>query len=412
MDYVIGGGKRLQGELPVDGAKNCALAFLGATVLTDDEVAIENCPVIDDVENMLKLLAFLGKSVRREGTLVTVSGAATCSCVPQECAKLLRGSGLVLGSLVAKNGQAVLPSTGGCAIGSRPIDIHLDGLRALGVDVKHRNDVVCTRKPLGGTFSLRFPSVGATENLLCASSLAKSVVTLRNCALEPEVVALERALVQMGAKISGIGKKIVTICGVRKLHGARLVVIPDRIVAATYLACGVATKGSVLVSKCNPAHLSAFCEKLSCFDLTVFSDAISINASKMPSGYGHTVTGPYPAFPTDMQQILTSLCALSDGGRSVVVEKVFENRLKHNAMQLNAMGANVRVSGDRAVIEGAKLHGAHVVAGDLRGGAGLVVAALGADGKTTIGSVEHVLRGYCNLAERLASVGADISVEK
>lgn len=413
MDYIVNGGK-ICGELSVYGAKNCALALLGATLLTDERVTLNNCPQITDIENMLKLLSALGKNVCRVGEMVSVEGEITTTEIPQNLAKLLRGSGLVLGSAVAKYNKVFLPATGGCAIGSRPIDIHLEGLRKMQVNVtENEGGVTCVGAPKGCYFSLRFASVGATENLLCAATLAKGKTTLVNCALEPEVVALAQMLCKMGAKIDGVGTSVLTICGVEKLHGTEFDVIPDRIVASTYLACVAAAGGKLTVTDCVPQHISAFLEVLQPrYSVRVYRNAVTLAACKVPKDFGSIVTAPYPAFPTDVQQIVLSLCAASNGGISYITEKLFENRLVHNATELNKMGAEVTVQDNVAKIVGKKLHGAEVFAGDLRGGAGLVVAALAADGQTIIKRAEHVARGYSNLAENLQKVGVDIAVCK
>ena len=413
MDYIVNGGNKLYGELSVYGAKNCALALLGATLLTEERVTLHNCPVITDVENMLKLLSVMGKKVTRIGDSVSVEGFVSSTDIPANLAKLLRGSGLVLGSAVARYNQVFLPTTGGCAIGSRPIDIHLAGLRAMQVDVSESLEgVTCRGTPHGCVYSLRFASVGATENLLCAASLAKGKTTLCNCALEPEVVALEKMLAAMGAQIDGIGTPVVTIYGVKTLHGTEFSVIPDRIVAATYLACVASAGGKLTVSHCVPQHIEAFLNLLRPrYKLDVFDDAVTLTADSAPTDFGRIVTAPYPAFPTDVQQIVLSLCAASSSGTSYIAENLFENRLLHNASQLNKMGANVTVEDNVAKVVGCRLHGAAVEARDLRGGAGLVVAALGAEGQTRIAGAQHIQRGYCNLAENLKSVGADICVE-
>ena len=409
MDYIIFGKNKLFGELPVYGAKNCELALLGATVLTSDEITLQNCPNIVDVENMLILLESMGKKITRMGDSVSVSGHVN-TVVPQEKAKLLRGSGLVLGGLVSAYGEAFLPSTGGCAIGTRPIDIHLDGLRSMGVTVLESFDGVrCEGKPCGCNYFLRFASVGATENLLCAAVLAKGTTVLNNCATEPEVVALEEMLVQMGAKIDGIGTHSLTVQGVKSLHGAAFAVIPDRIVACTYLACVAASGGKLSVTNCCPKHFDAFLTLLeSRFEVKRYENAVTLQANGKPTDYGNVITAPYPGFPTDAQQILLSLCAQSGGGISVVTENLFENRLAHNASQLSQMGADVTVNGRSAKIVGKNLHGARVCAKDLRGGAALVVAALGAEGLTEVSNAEHILRGYDKFAENLRAVGADI----
>ena len=411
MDYIVNGGKKLTGEIAVYGAKNCALALLGATVLTEEEVVLRNCPEIVDVENMLSLLRAMGKMVVRLGDVVKVSGNLTTTSAPQELATLLRGSALILGSTVAKYGQIELPLPGGCAIGARPMDIHLKGLETLGIVVNNsETGVCCYGKPIGAVYNLRFASVGATENLLCACALAKGKSVLTNCATEPEVVALEQLLVMMGAKIDGIGCSTVEIDGVECLHGAEFDVIPDRIVAATYLAAAVAACGDVTVTNCNPQHLKAFLDVLSPhFYIDQTENAIHIVVEKQPKGYGNITTAPYPYFPTDMQSLMLSLAAMSNGGRTVISEKLFENRLKHNADELNKMGANVTVDGDCATVLGAKLHGATVTSHDLRGGAGLVIAALNAEGTSRVVGVEHINRGYVLLAENLRSLGADIA---
>ena len=413
MDYIINGGNRLKGEIADYGAKNCALALLGATVLTDEPIVLGNCPCIVDVDNMLLLLSAMGKQVTRRGDTVSVSGGLNTTAAPRAYANLLRGSALILGSTVARYHQVNLPLPGGCAIGARPMDIHLDGLQALGVEVGGSPDELeCRGQPKGACYRLRFASVGATENLLCACALAKGESVLTNCATEPEVTALEELLVKMGAKINGVGTSTVTVVGVDKLHGAEVEVIPDRIVAATYISAAVATLGDVTVTNCYPLHMHVFLDTLKQHVFVQqYFDAIRVVANKSPNGYGKIVTAPYPQFPTDMQSLLLSLAACSNGGKTEICEMLFENRLQHNADQLNKMGARVTVSDNIATVEGSKLHGANVVSHDLRGGAGLVVAALNANGKSIVSGIEHVNRGYVNLAQNLAALGADISVK-
>ena len=411
MDYIISGGKRLRGEIANYGAKNCALALLGATVLTDEQIVLRNCPSIVDVENMLLLLSSMGKKINRRGDTVLVSGGLNTTSAPRSLANLLRGSALILGSTVARYHHVNLPLPGGCAIGARPMDIHLQGLEALGIAIDSSVDeVVCHGIPTGAHYNLRFASVGATENLLCACVLAKGESVLTNCATEPEVTALEELLVKMGAKVQGLGTPHVSIEGVDKLHGAEYDVIPDRIVAATYITAAVATLGDVTVTHCNPQHMQAFLDVLSPHvEITQYSDAIHVVAQKSPNGYGKIVTAPYPLFPTDMQSLLLSLAACSNGCTQIQ-ENLFENRLQHNADQLNKMGAHITVENDVATVVGGKLHGAEVESHDLRGGAGLVVAALSACGKSKVSGIEHVNRGYVKLAQNLCSLGADITV--
>lgn len=410
MDYIVNGGQRLKGEIAVYGAKNCALALLGATVLTNETVVLRNCPDIVDVENMLRLLRAMGKTVTRRFDTVEISGELTTTDAPSSIATLLRGSALILGSALAKYHTINLPLPGGCAIGSRPMDIHLKGLEALGITVSQTDSGLrCQGIPKGATYSMRFASVGATENLLCACALAKGESILTNCATEPEVVALEQLLVSMGAQIDGIGSTTVTVRGVNELHGAVFDVIADRIVTATYLSAVVATCGDVTVTNCKPSHLQAFLDLLrQRFDTKIYCDAIRIKVDKQPNDYGIVTTAPYPKFPTDMQSLVMSLAAFSYGGTTVIQEKLFENRLQHNANELRKMGANVTVSGDTATITGKTLTGATVQSHDLRGGAGLVIAALNARGRSRVTNVEHINRGYIDLAKNLSSIGADI----
>lgn len=409
MDYIVSGGNALYGELPVYGAKNCALALLGATALTDEEIVLTNCPQIVDVQNMLQLLQTLGKKVWRVGDVVCVSGALNSTTVTTPLASLIRGSVLVMGSILAKYGQIQLPLPGGCAIGSRPIDIHLDGLRKMGVDVCEQDtQVVCKGKPRCVTYKLRFPSVGATQNLICASVLSNGKTVLKNCAIEPEIVALERLLINMGAKISGVGCSTVTITGVSSLHTATANVIPDRIVTATYLASVVCAGGKVTLTNCNPHHLRSFLQLVSTnFPTKVYKHEIQVDVTTKASSYGVVQTAPYPYFPTDMQSLLLSMSCYASG-QTTIVENLFENRLLHNATELNKMGGNVVVDGRVATINGSTLVGRDVFARDLRGGAGLVVAGLGAQGKTRVHDVEHIHRGYANLAQNLNCVGAKI----
>ena len=411
MDYIIEGGHKLYGELSVYGAKNCALALLGATVLTDEEIVLTNCPQIVDVENMLQLLKSLGKKVWRVGDVVGVSGELATTNVTNPITSLIRGSVLVLGGMLARYGQIQLAMPGGCAIGSRPIDIHLDGLKAMGVAVEERATcVACNGRPQRATYKLRFPSVGATQNLICASVLSKGKTVLKNCAIEPEIVALERLLIKMGAKISGVGCSTVTIEGVQSLHTATATIIPDRVVTATYLSAVVCAGGKLQLTNCKPSHLRSFLQLVSAnFPTKVYKDAICIEVAKRANSYGTVQTAPYPFFPTDMQSLLLSMCCFAND-QSVIEEKLFENRLSHNVDQLKAMGANISLENNVATICGASLVGNKVHAMDLRGGAGLVVAALGAKGVTTVCDVSHIQRGYSNLAQNLSLVGANIII--
>ena len=268
--------------------------------------------------------------------------------------------------------------------------------------------MVCKGKPRCVTYKLRFPSVGATQNLICASVLSKGKTVLKNCAIEPEIVALERLLINMGAKISGVGCSTVTITGVSSLHTATANVIPDRVVTATYLASVVCAGGKVTLTNCNPRHLRSFLQLVSAnFPTKVYKHEIQVDVTTKASSYGVVQTAPYPYFPTDMQSLLLSMSCYASG-QTTIVENLFENRLLHNATELNKMGGNVVVDGRVATINGSTLVGRDVFARDLRGGAGLVVAGLGAQGQTHVHDVEHIHRGYANLAQNLNCVGAKI----
>lgn len=410
MDYIINGGRSLNGEISVYGAKNCVLPLLAASVLTDEEVVLHNCPKITDVDNMVRLLQYMGKQIVWQDDTICVCGSLTNTAAPQHLAKLLRGSNLIMGSVLAKYGQINLPLPGGCAIGKRPMDIHLDGMASMGVQIDFADDVLlCRGKPFATTYVLRFPSVGATENLLCAAALAEYETVLCNCATEPEVEALERFLVKMGARIEGIGTPNIKVNGVNKLHGAEFDVIPDRIVTATYISAAVASGGEMTVTKCNPSHLRAFLNMLNPrLEITEYQNAIKVKRSRMPVSYGKVITAPYPFFPTDMQSLVLSLAAIADGGDTQICENLFENRLTHIADELALMGADIKVDGNTAYVVGRKLYGADVAAYDLRGGAALVIAGLNAQGITTVKNVENICRGYLNLSDSLRLLGADI----
>lgn len=414
MDYIINGGNKLRGEISVCGAKNCALPLLGASVLTDDEIILHNCPRIVDIENMILLLQSMGKKIYwQDDDTIIVSGKLISTTAPRSLATLLRGSALILGSVIAKYNQIDLPLPGGCAIGARPMDIHLLGLESMGVRVSNCDGVLhCTGKPVGAFYNMRFASVGATENLICAAVLAKGETVLTNVATEPEVVALEEMLNLMGADIRGVGRTELCIKGVSYLHGVEFNNIPDRVVAATYLSSVVAAGGKVTVLNCNPHHMDAFINLLRTrLDMRLYGNAVTINSQIQPKDYGKIITAPYPFFPTDMQSLMMSMASFSSGGTTVICERLFENRLQHNADELSKMGANISVDGNKARIVGAKLTGSVVKACDLRGGAGLVVAGLNATGTTVVCDVSHINRGYLNLADSLRRIGANIQIK-
>ena len=413
MDYIINGGQRIAGEIPAYGAKNCVLPLLGACMLTDDEIILHNCPKITDVENMTRLLRSMGKQLSWNGDTITVEGRLSSTQAQHSLAKLLRGSALILGSTLAKYGEIDLPLPGGCAIGKRPMDIHLAGLERMGAQIECIDNVLICRGALHcAEYEMRFPSVGATENLLCAAALTNGETILKNCATEPEVEALERMLVSMGCCIEGVGTPNLAVRGVEKLRGTEFTVIPDRIVVATYLSAAIASCGKVTVTNCQPRHLRAFLNMLqSRVDVTEYSDAVTIDCNSQPTGYGRVTTAPYPFFPTDMQSLVLALASFSNGGSTVICENLFESRLEHIARELALMGGNILVENNVARVVGSRLSAAEVTARDLRGGAALVIAGLNAIGQTTVHGVENICRGYLDFAENLSRLGAKIIIK-
>lgn len=411
MKFSVCGGSKLFGKVVCQGSKNSALALLAASVLTDADVILTNCPAISDVTNMAHLLRAMGKRVVFQGNTVCVSGSVGTCTVPMDLCCKLRGSSLLLGGLAARLGCANLPITGGCAIGRRPMDVHTDGLAAMGVDCRaDEGGLHCKGQVHGCNYTLRFPSVGGTENLLMAATLAKGTTELFGCATEPEVTQLAEFLTCMGARIEGIGTPHLTVCGTDSLQGGNVEVIPDRIVASTYLSAVAACGGQVTVANCFPPHLDSFLQLLKGrFSVDVGQNEVTLSSNGLFKGFGKVATAPYPGIPTDVQSLLLTLSALAHGNTQIT-ENLYENRLAHNASQLAKMGATVTVRGNVARATGGKLVGASLSAADLRGGAALVVAALAADGQSEVCHAEHVLRGYCNLDGTLRSLGATVTL--
>lgn len=413
MNYIINGGNKLAGELPVYSAKNCLLVLLAASVLTEEKMTFTNCTRIADVDILVEILEEMGATVVWQGDAVEVDNSSIKTTVISErLFGKMRGSVFLLGSLLGRLKSATAFEPGGCAIGKRPIDIHIAGLKSLGVSIEEvGNKILCNAEnAVGGNVFLRFPSVGATENLIMCAVLTKGTTVLHNCAKEPEVVALCQCLLQMGAKISGIGQSVLTIEGVSKLHGTTFSPIPDRIVAATYLTATAIAGGDCLISNCNPLHLTPLLKalKISGCDIVVDKSTIRIKSNKKLLSFQKIVTGVYPQFPTDMQSFMLSLASICKG-ETEIVETLFENRLSNNANELSKMGANIVVEQNTAKIVGVKeLFGATVKCCDLRGGAGLVLAGISANGTTVVEDIRHIERGYCNLDVALCNVGADI----
>lgn len=410
-DILINGGKRLVGDVRISGAKNSALPILASTILGGGECVITNVPRVVDVLTMGKLLGILGAKVSHEGNRAVIQGDVIASTeAPYELVKTMRASVLVLGPLVARFGEAKVSLPGGCAIGSRPVNLHLAGLARLGAEISIEHGYITAKatRLKGARIYCDTPTVTGTENLMMAASLAEGVTLLENAAKEPEIVDLADFLVKRGARIHGAGTDVMTIEGVRQLHGGDHEVIPDRIEAGTYLAAGAITRGDVTVTHCRPSHLEAVLMKLREAGADVQEDKDTVRLTMPDKLRGTDVrTLPFPGFPTDMQAQMVALTSLAEG-TSVITETVFESRFMH-VEELRRMGAEIRVEGNRLVVIGRKgLTGAPVMASDLRASAGLIVAGLAAEGVTQVQRVYHLDRGYERLEEKFKALGADI----
>ena len=412
MDKVlITGGKRLQGEVEISGAKNSALPIIASSILSADECILSNVPLLKDIQTIKKLLESMGARIKREGDTLAVNAKDLKSCeAPYELVKTMRASVLVLGPLVARFGEARVSLPGGCAIGTRPINLHIAGLQKMGaeVEIKHGYVEVRAKRLKGARIYFDISTVTGTENLMMAAAIADGVTVLGNAACEPEVVDLANFLTKRGARIRGAGTDTIIIEGVARLSGGSYEVMPDRIEAGTYLACGAITGGDVTVKRCIPAHLEAVLATLRAAGLKteVTSDSIRVIADNGITAVD-VRTMPYPGFPTDMQAQIMALMTIGRG-LSVITETIFENRFIH-VPELRRMGANIKLQGNYAIVEGVKsLTGAPVMATDLRASASLVVAGLVAEGKTEIHRIYHLDRGYERMEEKLSQIGAEI----
>ena len=410
---VINGSKRLTGEIEVHGSKNSVLPILAACVLSQGENIIHNCPILSDVDAALKILVELGCKVKREEHTVCVDSSGVNGFeISDSLMREMRSSVIFLGAILGRTGKAVLSTPGGCEIGLRPIDMHISAMEQLGAEVfeEHgRLHFECKNGLHGARVILPFPSVGATENIMIASCVAKGTTVITNAAREPEISDLADFLNGCGAKIHGAGDSTIIIDGVERLTATTHTVIPDRIAASTYLLAGAITHGRVCIKEIIPAHLGALIPvlKQSGCDISVSNRWICISSPPRLSRVKTVRTMPYPGFPTDVQAPLTAMLSVADG-TSVVVENIFECRYKH-VSELIRLGAKINVEGRTAVIEGVPyLTGASVVSPDLRGGFALVIAGLAAKGETVISGVEHIDRGYENPEKLLSLLGADI----
>jgi UDP-N-acetylglucosamine 1-carboxyvinyltransferase len=412
--FKIEGGRRLEGTVRISGAKNAALPAMAATLLTNEPVQLDNIPRVRDIMTMAKLLAHMRCRVTSPdippSNFIIQAEKISHAEAPYELVKTMRASVLVLGPLVARTGYARVSLPGGCAIGARPIDIHIQALEKLGATIAVEHGYVEAKaKRLRGT-EFRFPkiTVTGTENVLTAAVLAEGETLLENCALEPEVTDLAELLIKMGAKIEGVGTPTLRIRGVERLHGATHEIIPDRIETGTFLVAGAITGGELHLTNCAPEHLRAVIEKLKAcgVEIKCESRALRVKASKKLVA-ADVETQEFPGFATDMQAQFMALATQAEGV-SHIRETIFENRFLH-AVEMMRMGANIAIEGNLAVVTGpTKLSGAPVTASDLRASAGLVLAGLVADNTTWIDRVYHIDRGYERIEEKLRSVGARI----
>lgn len=411
---IITGGEQLSGEVRISGAKNSALPILAATMLASEPVTVCNLPHLHDITTMLELLRRMGVELIIDEKLNVEIDASTIKnlVAPYELVKTMRASILVLGPMVARFGEAEVSLPGGCAIGSRPVDLHIQGLRAMGADVVVEAGYIRAKtngRLKGARVFFDTVTVTGTENILMAATLAEGQSIIENAAREPEVVDLAECLIAMGADISGHGTDTIIVNGVEKLHGCKFPVVADRIETGTYLAAVAATRGKVKIKNTSPAILDAVLQKLeeAGAHITTGEDWIELDMKGQRPKAVNVTTAPYPAFPTDMQAQFSAMNAVSDGV-SILKETIFENRFMH-MQEMIRMGAKINIDGNTAVVEGVeRLQAAPVMATDLRASASLVIAALVADGDTVIDRIYHIDRGYECIEEKLQLLGAKI----
>lgn len=411
---VVQGGKPLAGRIYVSGAKNAVLPVIAASILGQKGTSvIDHVPALDDVFTIVNVLKHLNLQVKfKQGKLYINAARELNTTAPYEYVRKMRASVLVMGPLLARTGRARVALPGGCAIGSRPIDLHLKGFQALGASVSIENgyiEVEAKGRLKGNTIYLDLPSVGATENIMMAATLAEGVTVIENAAEEPEIVDLARYLNAMGARIHGAGTGTITIEGVEALEGARHTVIPDRIEAGTYMIAAAITRSKLLIDGAIPQHLNPLMAKLTEMgvDVTILDGGIQVDARNRPLKAVDVKTMPHPGFPTDLQPQMMALLLTAEGN-SMVTESVFENRFMH-VDELKRMNAQIKIEGRTAILQGGtQLEGAKVTASDLRAGAALILAGLAARGQTEIYGLHHIDRGYEDIVSKLISCGAQI----
>jgi len=415
MDRIrIRGGQPLSGEIAIGGAKNAALPLMAAGLLTDERLVLSNVPRLADIQTMAELLAQHGIAVEpggNDGRVLSLGGAITNTEAPYDIVRKMRASILVLGPVLARIGEARVSLPGGCAIGTRPVDLHLKGLEQMGATILLEGGYIhaSTRGRLrGADIVLPFASVGATENLLMAATLADGRTVIANAAREPEITDLTECLIAMGARITGTGTDRLVVEGVERLHGASHAIIPDRIEAGTYACAAAITGGTILLRGARLDHMEALARTLGDAGVAVSQEAGGVQVNRLNGLHGADVmTEPYPGFPTDMQAQFMAVMAVAEGA-AMVTETIFENRFMH-VPELNRMGARINVHGASAIVRGVpKLSGAPVMATDLRASVSLVLAGLAATGETVVNRVYHLDRGYEALEQKLAACGAAI----
>ena len=412
--YAIKGGNPLVGEVEIGGAKNAALAILAAAVMTDETVVIENIPDVKDTNVLMQAMESIGVIIGRPDRHTVKINASQIHdlVIEDDYIKKIRASYYLLGALLGKYKKAEVALPGGCNIGLRPIDQHIKGFRALGANVRIEHGLIITEaeKLKGNHIYMDVVTVGATMNVMMAAVMAEGQTVIENAAKEPHVVDLANFLNSMGANIKGAGTDVIRIRGVAKLHGTEYGIIPDQIEAGTFMFAAAVTKGDVTVKNVIPKHLESISAKLlelGC-EVEESDDAVRVVASK-PLGHTHVKTLPYPGFPTDMQPQITVTLGLS-AGTSIVTESIFENRFKY-VDELTRMGANIKVEGNTAIIDGVKQYtGASIAAPDLRAGAALVIAGLAAEGITTVDDIKYIERGYEDFHLKLQTLGAQIEI--
>lgn len=412
--YIVAKNGPLRGEVAISGSKNAVLPIMAAALLADDTCEILDVPALRDVDVMCKLLRSIGSDVTEDypnNRILITTNTIKLEQAPYELVKRMRASILAMGPLLAKYKRARIALPGGCAIGARPIDLHLKGFQALGAEIEQGHGYVEARaeKLIGGKVYLDFPSVGATENIMMAAVLAEGNTIIENAAEEPEIVDLANFMNKMGAKVKGAGTDTIRIEGVKNLHGTRHAVIPDRIETGTFMIAAAITRGDVLIKNVVPDHVKPVIAKLMECGVVIeeFDEDIRVRGDLQPLISADIKTMPYPGFPTDMQpQFMALLTTVK--GPSVVVETVFENRYMHVG-ELNRMGADIKIEGRSAIIQGEhNLQGAQVICTDLRAGAAMVLAGMMAEGVTEISEIYHLERGYENFTEKFRKLGANI----